>query len=114
MYDHVFEARHQLLGGVRELEDVDEVVVGQRVQDGVDGGAGELAALAGHGARTVHQDDDVLGRGSRAYVPSARPEVVHVPVVVWLLPHRRHLFRWPGDSWKENKISGLNNNAGLF
>lgn len=55
-------------------DDVDKVVLPQRVQDGVDGvfGDGHLQAL--HAAADVHHDDDVFGRRGRLDVPAAGRE----------------------------------------
>ena len=52
-------------------DDVDEVVLPQRVQDGVDGvfGDGHLQPL--HAAADVHHDDDVLGGRGGLDVPAA-------------------------------------------
>lgn len=53
-------------------DDVDKVVLSQRVQDGVDGvfGDGHLQPL--HAAADVHHDDDVLGRRGGLDVPARR------------------------------------------
>lgn len=50
-------------------DDVDEVVLSQRIQDGVDGvfGDGHLQSL--HAAADVHHDDDVFGRRGCLDVP---------------------------------------------
>lgn len=50
-------------------DDVDEVVLSQRVQDGVNGvfGDGHLQSL--HAAADIHHDDDVFGRRGCLDVP---------------------------------------------
>ena len=57
---------------VSHSDNVDKVILSQRVQDGVDGvlGDGHLQAL--HAATDVHHDDDVFGGGGCLDVPEHR------------------------------------------
>ncbi len=58
--------------GLTHPEDVEEVVVAERVEDLLDGRLGDLHALPRHGARRVQQDDDVLRERRRLDVPASR------------------------------------------
>jgi len=75
---HVFETWHQLFGRVRELVDVQEVVVSKRVQYGADDALGYFPALANHGSRAIQQDYHVLRACRRVYIPRAGSEVVQL------------------------------------
>lgn len=74
----LLEAGHHLEDVVGEGQDVDEVVVAQRVEDVADDVACYLPPHASHGARVVDQDEHVLGAGGRLDVPGPGPAVVQV------------------------------------
>ena len=64
------------LGG--EGDDIEEVVVGERVEEGGDQLGGDLEAQAGHGAAGVEQDEHVLARRRRHDVPGLQAAVEEV------------------------------------
>lgn len=57
-------------GGLSYGDDVDKVILPQRVQDGVDGVSSDGHLQTLHAATDVHHNDDVLGRGGCLDVPS--------------------------------------------
>lgn len=81
-----------LSGHVGERDDVDEVVVAESVEDVVDDMSGDLPPYTRHAAGGVHQDENILGTGSRFDVPAPRSAVeqihrLHVPIHGGILAH---------------------------
>ena len=68
----------QVLHGVGEREYVEEVVVGEGVENELDELLGDLQAQTGHGAARVEQNEHVLGRGGRHDVPGLEATVEEV------------------------------------
>ena len=69
---------HQIIDRIRVGQDVEEVIVAQRVHDGLDQLLGDLEPQARHRAARVHQNDDVLGRGGGYDVPGLEAAVEEV------------------------------------
>jgi len=61
--------------GAGYLDDVEEVIVTERVDDPLDGRLGDLHAKTLHAAARVDQDHHVLRRRRRLDVPARTPSV---------------------------------------
>lgn len=57
-------------GDATDRNDVEEVVVTERVDDGADGPSSDGHALTSHASTAVHQHNDILRRRSRLDVPA--------------------------------------------
>lgn len=83
-----------MLDDVRECDQGDEVVAGERVEQRVGHEARYAVAHAGHGAGHVHQEHQVLAARHGRDVPRLRAAVVQV-----------HALELPLHTWEEETTS---------
>lgn len=103
--EKVFEAWDDLFCRLRELENVEKVIVAQSVHDQIGDNSADVLPGTGHWAGGVQQNDDVFGAGGRVDVPRTRSEVVKVRLI------RHSIHRRPLNCWKKTEKKKKRYNA---